>query len=345
MICYNGQCYLPQPPRAWSRVQNSITFENGTGANTNANTMVRLPYSTKEVPASTLLREIAMINKGNVLQYKNNSSSLTKNQRYSKIAQGQWTNRTKTFASQSTRGYTNPNTQSLMRVGGSNVTTTGQPTDLPVTCPINIRPINRVLPFQIANLIINQILPPPPPPPPAGSGGNVMPMVAVPTVEPDVIQDFGNLVCGTQEDLCSGLLITSIKLDNCHPTTDSDVPGQIQELCWNDGNPTWYPRQKYVMTNSTDKWPVNAPLVSAVRPATPVLTLTIADGINTLSWFTTTDCLPISSYNVYQNNLLIANTTNMSYNVVFNNTLTNEFYVISLSQTIQSNPSNIVIQK
>ena len=106
-----------------------------------------------------------MINKGNVLQYKINSSNLTKNQRYSKIAQGQWTNRTKTFASQSTRGYTNPNTQSLMRVGGSNVTTTGEATDLPVTCLNNIRPINRVLPVNVSNNNNNQVLPPPPPPP------------------------------------------------------------------------------------------------------------------------------------------------------------------------------------
>ena len=344
MSCVNGQCYLPQPPRAWSRVQNSCTFENGSDTNTNANTLVQLPYSTKQVPASSLGQEIAMINKGNVLQYKINSSSLTQNQRYSKIAKGQWTNRTKTFASQSTRGYTNPNTQSLMRVGGSNVTITGQPTDFPVTCPINIRPVNRVLPLQVSNTNNNQVLPPPPPPPPGGTG-NVMPMVPVPIVEPVVIQDFGNLVCGTKEDLCTGLLIMPIQLDNCHPTTDSDVPGQIQDLCWNDGNPTWYPRQQYLMTNSANKWPVNAPLLSAVKPATPVLTLTIASGVNTLSWITTTVCLPISSYNVYQNNLLIANTTNLNYNVVFNNTLVNEFYVISLSGTIESNPSNIVIQK
>ena len=344
MICYNGQCYLPQPPRAWSRVQNSCTFENGSDTNTDPNTLVQLPYSTKEVPASTLGYEIAMINKGNVLQYKINSSNLTKNQRYSKIAQGQWTNRTKTFASQSTRGYTNPNTQSLMRVGGSNVTTTGEATDLPVTCLNNIRPINRVLPVNVSNNNNNQVLPPPPPPPLAGSG-NVIPTVPVPIVEPVVIQDFGNLVCGTLENLCTGVLITPVQLDNCHPTTDSDVPGQIQDLCWNDGNPTWYPRQQYVMTNSANKWPVNAPLLSAVRPATPILTLTIASGVNTLSWTTTTDCLPITSYNVYQNNFLIANTTNITYNVVFNSSLVNEFYVVALSETIASNPSNVVIQK
>jgi hypothetical protein len=97
------------------------------------------------------------------------------------------------------------------------------------------------------------------------------------------------------------------------------------------------------MTNSANKWPVNAPLLSAVKPATPVLTLTITSGVNTLSWITTTNCLPITSYNVYQNNLLIANTTNMSYNVVFNNTLLNEFYIVALSETIESNPSNIVV--
>jgi hypothetical protein len=199
------------------------------------------------------------------------------------------------------------------------------------------------LPPQSSNINNNSQVLPPPTPQPSGVTQNIIPIVPVPVVEPVVIQDFGNLVCGTQENLCTGLRITSIKLDNCHPTTDSDVPGQIQDLCWNDGNPTWYPRQQYVMTNSGDKWPVNAPLLSAVRPATPILTLTINAGVNTLSWYTSIDCLPITSYNVFQNNFLIANTTELKYNVVFNSTLINEFYVVALSGTIESNPSNIVI--
>ena len=26
MSCFNNNCYLPQPPRAWSRVQNSCSL-------------------------------------------------------------------------------------------------------------------------------------------------------------------------------------------------------------------------------------------------------------------------------------------------------------------------------
>lgn len=341
MYCFNGQCYSPQPTRAWSRVQHSCSLVNDTNTNNNNNTLVRVPYSNKEVQFSSLGYEIAMINKGNVLQYKNNSSNLTQNQRYSKIAKGQWTNRTTTWATQSDRGYTNPNNQSLLRVGSTNVTLSGIPTDLPVTCPANLNAINNVLPTNISNIIPNPPVPPPVPPTPAGSG-TVIPLVFVPFIEPIVIKDFGNLVCGTKENLCTGEIITSIKLDNCHPTTDSDVPGPIQDLCWNDGNPTWYPRQQYVMTNSANKWPVNAPLVSAVKPATPILSLSVLNTVYTLSWYTLYDCLPITSYNVYENNLLIANTTDTSYNVIINNTLVNTFYVIALSSTIESNASNIV---
>jgi hypothetical protein len=126
MYCFNGKYYLPQPPRAWSRVQNSCSFESET---LNPNTIVRLPYTNKEVPVSSLATELAMLNKGNVFQYKKNSSNLTKNQRYSQIAKGQWTNRHKTWATQSANGYTNPNNQQLARVGGVNVTLNGVVTD------------------------------------------------------------------------------------------------------------------------------------------------------------------------------------------------------------------------
>jgi hypothetical protein len=264
MYCFDGYKYLPQPPREWSRVQNSCSVI----APTNDNELVRVPYTNQFVPFGQLNTELAMINKGNVLQYKKNSSNLTKWQRYSKIAKGQWVNRTTTWATQSTKGYTNPNTQSYQRVGGTNVTINGVPTLLPVTCPVIPIINNEVLPINSGGGIAVPPLPPPPPVPPVDSG-NAIPVIPVPVVEPIVIPDFGNLVCGTRENICTGELITSIKLDNCHPTTDSDVPGPLELLCWNDGNPTWYPRQRYIMTNSTNKWPVNAYLKSAVKLPEP----------------------------------------------------------------------------
>jgi hypothetical protein len=79
---------------------------------------------------------VAQINKGNVLQYKKNSSNLTKQQRYSQIAKGLWTNRTKTYATQSDV-YTNPNVLSLKRVNykQSDRTDVNDPFD----CPLGIR--------------------------------------------------------------------------------------------------------------------------------------------------------------------------------------------------------------
>ena len=198
MSCYNN--YLPQPPRDWSRVQNSC---------------IQLSVSEADT--------IAMFNKGNVLQYKANSSNLTKAQKYSKIAKGQWVNRNTTWATQSARGYTNPNTTSLKRTG--NVVNVALnpisgaiigPTLEPLTCPLI--PINS---------------------------------------KPLVIQDGGVLICSVQENVCTGETKSTISQQLCNPTTDSNVPGQIQDLCWNDGTQTWYPRQRYIMTNSGNKFPYN----------------------------------------------------------------------------------------
>ena len=198
MSCFNN--YVPQPSRDWSRVQNSC---------------VQLSISESD--------KIAMLNKGNVLQYKANSSNLTKAQKYSKIAKGQWINRNTTWATQSARGYTNPNTQSLKRTGNVvNIALdpiTGAiigPTLEPLTCPLI--PINS---------------------------------------KPIVIQDGGVLICSVQENVCTKNTKSTISQKICNPTTDSDVPGQIQDLCWNDGTQTWYPRQRYIMTNSGNKFPYN----------------------------------------------------------------------------------------
>lgn len=284
MSCYSN-CYLPVPPRAWSRVQNSCSFLDDV----QNNGLIKMPYTGKLVPASSLDLEYAMLKKGNVLQYKKNSSCLTKQQRYSQIAKGQWTNRNTTWATQSDRGYTNPNTQSLQRVGSINITLSGTPTFIPVTCPSINKIINYVVPITETGGDPGPEVLPPPPPPPSFDSGTEIPLTPIPIVEPIVIQDLGNLVCGTKENICTGELITNLKLDNCHPTTDSDVPGQIMELCWNDGIQPWYPRQRYVMTNSANKWPVNYKLLVAAVPTNknnePTLeSVVTTDTSATLTW-------------------------------------------------------------
>jgi len=109
--------YLPVPPRAWSRVENRCTFDT--------------QYNEGYDPL--VFERNSQINKGNVLQYKKNSSNLTKQQRYSQIAKGLWTNRTKTFATQSDL-YTNPNVLSLKRVNykQSDRTDVNDPFDCPL---------------------------------------------------------------------------------------------------------------------------------------------------------------------------------------------------------------------
>jgi hypothetical protein len=229
---------LPEPPRVWYRVQNPF-----------------IELSPLEA------EKIAMLNKGNVLQYKANSSNLTKAQKYSNIAKG--LNNNTTWATQSTRGYTNPNTTSLKRTGNVlNIaisSTTGDvigPTLEPITCPKPIITINENLPSNIANE--SDTAPDIPPPVEPTPGSNVFPnIIPVAPVEPVVIQDGGVLICSVQENVCTGETKSTISQQLCNPTTDSNVPGPIQELCWNDGTETWYPRQRYIMTNSGNKFPYN----------------------------------------------------------------------------------------
>jgi hypothetical protein len=335
MSCFNN-CYLPKPPRAWSRVQNSCSI--------NTDGLSLLPLGQK----------MEMLNKGNVLQYKANSSNLTKSQKYSKIAKGQWVNRNTTWATQSTRGYTNPNTTSLKRTENAiNIAIdpiTGAiigPTTEPVTCPKPIINVNEGLPpNEGGGGETEPEIPPPVEPTPES---DVFPPIISDTpTEPIVIQDGGNLICSIQENICTGETKRSLSQQLCHPTTDSDVPGQIQELCWNDGTQTWYPRQRYVMTNSANKWPTNAELLGAIQINSPVIiSVSSNKNIVTLTWILNSSCLPASNFNIFQDSILVkvvpgnVFTTTLT---VINNCYTYEYYIIAQNTTAKtiSEASNIV---
>jgi hypothetical protein len=349
MSCFNGNCYLPQPPRAWSRVQNSCSLITDT----DNNGLVRDPYTRQLVPAIVLAERIAMLNKGNILQYKANSSNLTKSQKYSKIAKGQWVNRNTTWATQSTRGYTNPNTTSLKRTENAiNIAIdpiTGAiigPTTEPVTCLKPVVPVNEGLPPNEDGGAIEPEIPPPVEPTPES---DVFPPIVTETPpEPIVIQDGGNLICSVQENICTGETTRTLSQQLCHPTSDSDVPGPIQDLCWNDGTQTWYPRQRYIMTNSTNKWPVNAELFSSVIINAPVI-ISISSDINvvTLTWILNSDCLPATNFNIYQDDILVKVVPGTIFTTtltVTNNCYTYEYYIIAQNTTAKtiSEASNIV---
>jgi hypothetical protein len=360
MSCINNNCYLPQPPRAWSRVQNSCSLETSI----DNNGKVRVPLTGELVSASLLYSKMDMLNKGNVLQYKANSSNLTKAQKYSKIAKGQWVNRNTTWATQSTRGYTNPNTTSLKRSGNVvNIAIdpiTGAvigPTTAPPTCPKPVTPVNPALPSNGGGgSDVND--PDIPPPVEPTEGSDVFPpIIPDEPVEPIVIQDGGVLICSEQENICTGETKRSLSQQLCNPTSDSDVPGPIQELCWNDGTPTWYPRYRYIMTNSDNKWPYNSGIpgvnnssityTSAIRPYPPYITsITSNLDIVTLTWTQNETCLAVTRFDIYQDGQFIKSVdgTIFSTDIVVENCIYYQYYIIGVASggDVFSDKSNTV---
>ena len=309
----NSYNYNPVPPRVWSRVQNPCTYIDDS--NNSNYSPVYIPITNQTVSLAQANYEEKLFYKGNVLQYKGNSSRLTKKQKYTQLAKGFGPNRTKVFATQS-QTYTNPNTTGLLRV---NYTTYPYPNQI-VGAPNNPSgpfQYNVPNPFDCSN---------------------------------NYIQDGGNLVCGTYANPCTGEIIQSSITSStiCNPSYCSDVPGTPVELCWNPNIQSWFPRQRYFMNNSGTKWPVNYKgLVSAVTPVAPVLTLdSYTPTTVTLSWSNNTNlCIPISSYNIYQNGVLVQTQpytiTSSSINGLTSGT-NYSYYITSVSNSIESAPSNIV---
>lgn len=204
-----GPDYNPNPQRVWSRVQNQCTY------NLDPPTAVFIPLTGQTINLIDYPRGKQMLLKGNILQYKKNSSNLTKQQRYSQIAKGLWTNRTKSWASQ-TQTSTNPNTSSLLRVNYETIPIINQITD-PFGCTV------------------------------------------------DFLKEGGTLVGNTVVNPCTGEVIQKTFVNQCNPSSASDVPGPIIPLCWDSRVETWYPRQNLTMNNSTDKWPVNYKLFKSAN--------------------------------------------------------------------------------
>lgn len=159
MACYSVDGLPPNPARLWARVQGRCTEED---TNPNPNPMTYVPFLNQTMPLNQANFAYQMLAKGNVLQYRKNSSHLTHKQRYSQIAKGMWVNRTNAFATQN-QTYTNPNTNSLKRVNYSTIyVDDGSPAYEPITCPTpRVRTIPKKLPTnsnQTRPLAINPII-------------------------------------------------------------------------------------------------------------------------------------------------------------------------------------------
>ena len=304
--------YNPVPPRVWSRVQNGCTYVvPGSSYNTSY-----VPINNETVSQAQADYLAQLYYKGNVLQYKGNSSRLTKKQRYTQLAKGFGPNRTKVFATQS-QTYTNPNTTGLVR---TNYVTYPFPNQI-VGAPNNIAG-----PFEY----------------------NVPNPVGCPTTS---LEDGGTLVCGTFANPCTGevLKASTNNANVCAPMSASDVPGN-GFLCWNKKIQTWFPKPRYVMNNSTDKWPQGYKgFQSAVTLIAPVLVLTtnVCGPFATLNFTWTVDntvCVPISSFHIYRNGTFFNAVSYQitSFTVTVPVDVTYSFYVTSVSYSMESPPSNTV---
>ncbi len=302
-----GYNYNPIPTRVWSRVQNPCTFiVPGSDYSQSF-----IPLTGQTVSQDEADYETKQINKGNILQYKGNSARLSKSQKYSQLARCVGPNRTKVFATQS-QTYTNPNTTGLLRVGSQ---TYPFPNEI-VGAPNNI---SGPFEYNIPN--------------PNDCSGNS-------------VQDGGILVCGTYSNPCTGEIIKKgvYPATVCNPASASNVPG-FSTLCWNNKLQSWFPRQRYFMNNSTDKWPINYKgLISSVYPESPVLTATTDCNSVTLSWTESLSCFIITSYEIYVDNSLydtVLSSVN-TYKLNLDNGIY-DIYIIAKSNNFSSLPSNIIV--
>ena len=211
--------YNPIPPRVWSRVQNPCTFIVPGDQYLSS----YIPLTGETVTQGEADYEMKQLYKGNILQYKGNSAMFTKSQKYSQLARGAGPNRRKVFATQ-TDIYTNPNTTGLLRQNFI----TYPPSNEIVGAPNNV---SGPFAYGIPN--------------PDGCSG-------------DSIQDGGTLVYGTYVNPCSSQIIKKCVTTStiCNPASASNVPGP-SFLCWNRKAQSWFPKPRYFMNNSTDKWPIN----------------------------------------------------------------------------------------
>jgi hypothetical protein len=234
-----GSTYRPIPPREWNRYQpNCIT-----------NTA-----------------ESQMYRKANVLQYKNNSAQLTKQQKYGFLAKRNYIS----WASQ-TQQASFPNIQLLKRINqsyivapqSSNIIDNNNITSYELLDCIksNInQPIN--LPSIVNSGGSPQTPTPPPPQPDVNPNYPILPPIIVnPGVPVYLIPNGGKLICNTIENPCTGEILQKTRNKTCFPTSCSDVPGKIQLLCWSGRLPTIFPRVKRTYGTSDNKWPINSKFI------------------------------------------------------------------------------------
>jgi len=219
--------------------------------------MVFVPYLKRTIPTRELGYVISMFRKGNVLQYSANSSANTKNQTYSNTVKG-FQKRKKVWSTQ-TVSFSDPNVNKLERVNSTVIS--NNPNGV-LFFPDCSNPVPNIAPFPSPSPSTAPVNYPDVPDGTQNEPTNgpvAYPIIPVPSVklEPSII-DGGNLHSCTQEDFCSGKISTYFMDNfNCYPTSDSNVPGPIINLCYPKNIPVTIPRQRTTYVSNATKWPIN----------------------------------------------------------------------------------------
>ena len=356
-----GPSYLPQPARAWTRFQPRCPDQLDIKA-------IKLHEdnilgATEKIPLSVKYR-MPQYKKGNILQYKANSANFTKKQKYALMARGKWTNRNTTWATQGIT-YTNPNTKNLLRTNANYtvITSDNNPTEtdaiyVNINCPPSlVRKVYSELPTNAGDYLDPSKTSPVPPEPSIPGGNNpIMPPLIVQPSDPTdtIVEDGGEMICNTVVNPCTGEIYTAPNKDDCFPTSDSDVPGKIEFLCWNDGLNTWYPKNKTTYATSGNKWPYNYKgfaCGSVSADNSPILSYETSIEYSseiTLSWvFNSISALAdVFSISVYENDYIIETVLPTTTSTTVDNLETGVIYnfFISTNKSLEcnENTSNII---
>lgn len=267
-----GNKYNPHPTKEWYRYENSCVYDTTTPNGL----VVYVPLLKEYISTDALAYELAVLKKGNILQYKKNSANITKSQRYAQIAKGAWTNRNTTWGTQGV-SYTNPNINSLKRVNYSDIvvnpsnkvtssstTYTTTSADGVLCSPTSSVAKNGFVPTNNNSGDSNQPTMPPKQGATPSSTNPIIPSIVSPAPVTEIrIADGGNLICSTVENICTGQVYKTVNPSlNCNSLSASDVPGPtLQRLCYNSSLPTYYPRTKLTYGTSGNKWPTGSKFI------------------------------------------------------------------------------------
>ena len=202
-----------------------------------------------------------MQRKANVLQYRRNQTPLSKKMIYSKKINGTWTKISKTYATQGDT-FSNPNTQHLLRTGGTLASIGGNASSSNTYCIYHpeLFPSNQESPYITVpgyaynRPPVNKRVPPPPEGPVIATP--YIPPPVTPSEEPNYVAPVGGVLSCSQrvEQTCETtidgqtVLGTTYKRE-CYPSYMSDVPGN-GVLCWDDAVVSWNSPQTYTTTTT-----------------------------------------------------------------------------------------------